>query len=96
MYICIALFGITSGTLYQKKYCQAMDLRTGGAIQLSIASVIMFLLAANQETMQVDWSFGFLASTGWLALMNSIGAISLMFIMLRRGQASASFSDPLA
>ena len=87
-YVCVALFGITAGTLYQKKFCQAMDLRTGGAIQLGVASVIMFLLASSQESMHVDWSIGFLASTGWLALMNSIGAISLMFLMLRRGQAS--------
>jgi drug/metabolite transporter (DMT)-like permease len=88
LYVCVALFGITSGTLYQKKFCQSMDLRTGGAIQLSVAAVIMLLLANNLETMNIDWGFGFIASTAWLALMNSIGAISLMYIMLRQGKAA--------
>ena len=86
--VTIALLGITSGTLYQKRFCQGMDLRTGGAIQLGIAAFIMWLLASNFETMNVEWSFGFVASTAWLALMNSIGAISLMYLMLRRGKAT--------
>lgn len=87
LFVIIALLGITSGTLYQKKFCQAMDLRTGGAIQLSIAAVIMWVLASNFETMTVNWSIGFVASTAWLAIMNSIGAISLMYLMLRKGKA---------
>ncbi len=88
LFVVVALIGITSGTLYQKKFCQAMDLRTGGAIQLGIAAIVMWVLASTNETMVVDWSFGFIASTAWLALMNSIGAISLMYLMLRRGKAS--------
>ncbi|WP_232827857.1 DMT family transporter [Marinomonas shanghaiensis] len=88
-FVIIALLGITSGALYQKKFCQSMDLRSGGAIQLTIAAMIMWLLASNFETMTVQWSFGFIASTAWLALMNSIGAISLMYLLLRRGKASA-------
>ncbi len=88
LFVVVALIGITSGTLYQKKFCQAMDLRTGGAIQLGIAALVMWLLASTNETMVVDWSFGFIASTAWLALMNSIGAISLMYLMLRKGKAS--------
>lgn len=88
LFVVVALIGITSGTLYQKKFCQAMDLRTGGAIQLGIAAIVMWLLASTNETMVVDWSFGFMASTAWLALMNSIGAISLMYLMLRRGKAT--------
>src|SRR3954464_2744992 len=51
-----ALLGITAGTLYQKKFCTGMDLRTGGFIQLTVASVITFLLAASFESLEIDWT----------------------------------------
>ena len=83
-----ALLGITSGTLYQKKYCGGMDLRTGGFIQLSVASTITFVLALSCESLRVTWTPAFVLSSAWLSVINSIGAISLLFIMIRRGEAS--------
>ncbi len=89
-YLCMlaALGGITLGTLYQKKFCAGMDLRTGGCIQLGVASAVVGLLACLHETGPVHWSFELLASSLWLSLVNSIGAISLLFVMMRRGEAS--------
>ena len=89
-YLCMmaALAGITLGTLYQKKFCGGMDLRTGGCIQLGIASVGVGLLACFHETGPVHWGVELVASSLWLSLVNSIGAISLLFVMMRRGEAS--------
>ena len=89
-YLCVvlALIGVTIGTLYQKKFCSNMDLRTGGFIQLSVASLIAFVLALRYEGLQVDWSLPLILSSGWLSVVNSIGAVSLLFIMVRRGEAS--------
>lgn len=84
----VALFGITAGTLYQKRFCGTMDLRTGGFVQLSVASVILYLLAHNFETMEVNWTTEFVLSVSWLSIINSIGAISLLYLMIRRGEAS--------
>jgi drug/metabolite transporter (DMT)-like permease len=84
----LALFGITAGTLYQKKFCSTMDLRTGGFIQLTVGSVVLLGMAASLETMEVSWTIEFAGSLAWLAVMNSIGAISLLFLMIRRGEAS--------
>lgn len=86
--VILGLLGITAGTLYQKKFCQGMDLRTGGAIQLAIAAVVMGVLATETETMQIEWTLGFISSTACLVFLNSIGAVSLMYLMLRRGKAS--------
>ncbi len=86
--VILGLLGITAGTLYQKKFCQGMDLRTGGAIQLAIAAIVMGALATETETMQIEWTFGFISSTACLVFLNSIGAVSLMYLMLRRGKAS--------
>lgn len=89
-YLCVllALVGVTAGTLYQKKFCSNMDLRTGGFIQLSVASLIVFVLAMYYEGLQVEWSLSLILSSGWLSIVNSIGAISLLFILIRRGEAS--------
>lgn len=89
-YLCVvlALVGITAGTLYQKKYCFAMDLRTGGFIQLSTAAIVTFFLAQQLEGLAVQWTATMIFSASWLALVNSIGAISILFILVRKGEAS--------
>ena len=89
-YLCVALalIGVTAGTLYQKKFCSSMDLRTGGFIQLSVASLIAFVPALRHEGLQVDWSLPLILSSGWLSVVNSIGAVSLLFLLVRRGEAS--------
>ena len=37
----LSLLGITSATIYQKRFCPSFDLRTGAAIQYLAASLIM-------------------------------------------------------
>jgi drug/metabolite transporter (DMT)-like permease len=84
----IALAGITPGTLYQKRFCANMDLRTGGVIQYSATGVVVLVLALIFETMKIDWTPQFMFSILWLAVVLSIGAISLLYLMIRRGAAS--------
>jgi drug/metabolite transporter (DMT)-like permease len=84
----IALLGITFGTLYQKRFCSHMDLRTGGVIQFSATGIVMLLLALTLETRQVQWTGQFIFALFWLAVVLSIGAISLLYLMIRRGAAS--------
>lgn len=86
--VVLALVGITAGTLYQKKFCVGMDLRTGGFVQLTVASVVMFFLAKNFEGFDVQWTTPLILSSAWLSVVNSIGAISLLYIMMRKGEAS--------
>ena len=42
--------GITGGTLYQKRFCSHMDLRTGGVIQFSATGIVLAVLALLLET----------------------------------------------
>ncbi len=86
--VLVALAGITIGTLYQKKFCVGMDLRTAGFVQLTVASVVAGLLASNLENLAVVWTPTLIAASAWLSLVNSIGAVSVLFMMMRRGQAS--------
>lgn len=83
----IALLGITAGTLYQKKYCPAFDLRTGAVIQFVPTLLVTAALALLTETTQVRWTGHFVFALGWLVLVLSIGAVSLLNVLIRRGSA---------
>lgn len=83
-----ALFGITAGTLYQKRFCTDLDLRTSTVIQYVAAAIATCTVAAMTETMVIDWTADFLFALGWLTLVLSIGAISLLMLLIRHGAAS--------
>ncbi|MCH6167525.1 DMT family transporter [Pseudonocardia alaniniphila] len=51
-----ALFGITAGTLYQKRFCPEFDLRTGQVMQFTAAIVVMLPVAAATESFHVEWT----------------------------------------
>jgi len=84
----VALVGITLGTLYQKRHGATMDLRTGSAIQFAASACLMAVLASLTETMEVEWTGEFIFAMVWLVLVLSVGAISLLFILIKRGAAS--------
>lgn len=86
--VVMSLVGITLGTLYQKKYCSGMDLRTGSFVQLGVATLVVFCLSIEFEGFAVHWTPELLFASSWLSIVNSIGAFSLLFIMMRTGEAS--------
>lgn len=83
----LALLGITAGTLYQKRFCPSFDLRTGSIIQFVPSLIVTAALAAATETMQVTWSGQFVFALAWLVLVLSLGAVSLLNVLIRRGSA---------
>ena len=82
-----ALLGITAGTLYQKRFCPRFDLRTGSVMQFLPSLVLTLLVASQTETMQIRWTGDFVFALGWLVLVLSIGAISLLNLLIRSGSA---------
>ncbi len=85
----IALLSITAGTLYQKRFCGAQDLRTQSVVQFIAALAVVLPLALLLETRPVVWSGEFIFALGWLVLVLSLGAISLLLLLIRRGAATA-------
>jgi drug/metabolite transporter (DMT)-like permease len=83
----IALLGITAGTLYQKRFSPAFDLRTGSVVQFLPCLAITLLIAQQTETMQVHWTGHFVFALGWLVFVLSLGAVSLLNLLIRRGSA---------
>ena len=84
----LALAGITAGTLYQKRFCGAIPMLTAGVIQFGAAGAATFALALLTETRIVQWTPQFLFALGWLVLVLSLGAIGLLYTMIRHGEAS--------
>jgi len=83
----VALLGITAGTLYQKRFCPSFDLRTGSVVQFLPCLAVTALAACATETMQVRWSAAFIFALGWLVFVLSLGAVSLLNLLIRRGSA---------
>ncbi|KQW41236.1 MULTISPECIES: DMT family transporter [unclassified Roseateles] len=83
----LGLLGLVAGTLYQKRYCAHMDLRSGAGIQMAVSALAVATVAGPLEGFAIDWTPELVGAWLWLGLVNSIGAFSLMFIMIRRGQA---------
>jgi drug/metabolite transporter (DMT)-like permease len=83
----LGLLGITAGTLYQRNFCPHFDWRSGAVAQFLPAAIATGLAAAMTEQMQIDWQGGFVFALGWLVLVVSIGAISLLNYLIRTGPA---------
>lgn len=83
----VALLGITAGTLYQKRFCAQFDLRTGSVIQFVPTAVLTAIAVALFEDFRIEWTGDFVFALGWLVLVLSIGAISLLNLLIRRGSA---------
>ncbi|GAA0397466.1 DMT family transporter [Microbispora corallina] len=86
------LLGLSLGTLYQKRFCPRMDLRSGQAVQLLAAVPVIGLLTVTLEHPRVTAWAPFTGAVLWLALVNSIGAFTLLYLLLRRSQASRASS----
>lgn len=84
----VALLGITAGTLYQKRFGQGMDLRTGSLVQYVGALLVLLPVAMTTETMRVHWSLDFVLALLWLVLVLSLGAITLLMMLIRSGEAA--------
>lgn len=85
-----ALGGITAGTLYQKRYCAWFDLRAGSVIQFAAAFLVMAPIAAWTEPGETEWTPPLIGALIWSVLAMSIGAISLLFVLIRRGAGGAA------
>ena len=92
--LCVmALLSITAGTMYQKRYCARFDLRSGAAIQFTAALLVTLPFAIwfegfNLAFDTVQWKPRFIAALAWSALALSIGAMFLLYALIRKNAAT--------
>ena len=80
--------GITLGTIYQKKYVVSVDLLSGTAIQFLAACIPVSLLAVIFESGRITWNFPVVATAIWLIIAQSVGAVLILYAMIRAGAVS--------
>lgn len=82
-----ALLGITIGTLYQKRFCPSFDWRSGSVAQFLPTAVVTGLLAWTFEHLEVHWVGELVFALGWLVLVLSIGAVSLLNWLIKHSSS---------
>ena len=86
--VVVAVVSMTVGMLYQKRRCAHVDLVTGTTVQLAFAAVAAFMVAWWIGDRPIEWSVRIAATLGWSVLVLSIGATLVLYMLLRRGDAS--------
>ena len=84
----VALFSITSGTLYQKRFVKPTDVRTANVIQLAAAFVVTLPLTLL-EGEAITWNHSFIGAMAWSVLALTLGGSSLLYLLIQRGAATA-------
>ena len=84
----MALTAMTSGTLYQKKTCPSFDVRTGQVIQFAASLLVTLPFALLLETQTIQWTPKFFMAMAWSVFVLSGVGISVLFIMIRHGEAT--------
>jgi len=84
---CVGLAAITFATLYQKASASHLDLRASLLPQYAGAALITGLYALAFESRVVVWNMQLGLALAWLVVGLSIGAISLLLLLLRENAA---------
>jgi drug/metabolite transporter (DMT)-like permease len=82
-----ALFSITIGTLYQKRFVSACDVRSANAIQLG-AALLVTLPLMFLETESMRWNAELVGAMTW-SVMVTLGGSSLLYLLIQRGAATS-------
>jgi len=83
-----ALFSITVGTLYQKRFVAPCDVRSANAVQLGAALLVTLPLALGEgEAMR--WNGELAGAMAWSVLGLTLGGSSLLYMLIQRGAAAS-------
>ncbi|MES1926238.1 DMT family transporter [Salinisphaera sp. T31B1] len=84
-----AMLGITLGTIWQKHIGAAADIRTGAATQFIGAAAITIPIALSTEAGRFEMVWQSWVGLLWSVFGLSVGAISLLLFMIRRGSVAS-------
>ena len=83
-----ALFSITVGTLYQKRFVQPCDVRSASTVQLMAAFCVTWPWAwMEPETLR--WNAELVGAMAWSVLVLTLGGSSLLYLLIQRGAAAS-------
>jgi len=83
----LSLVSITVGSLYQKRFVAACDVRSANAVQL-MAALAITLPLAMWETEPMDLHPELVGAMVWSVAVLTLGGSSLLYLLLHRGAAT--------
>lgn len=86
--VLIALAAITAGTLYQRVFCPAADLRAASIVQFAATLAVLAPLALAVEGFEVRWRWALAGAIAFLVILASIFAVNALHTLMRRGEAT--------
>jgi drug/metabolite transporter (DMT)-like permease len=86
--VTVSLLAITTGTLYQRRYCKNTDLRSANFIQFAISLAVVAPLALVVEGFVVRWSWPMVISIVFLVILASILAVNILNKLMLQGHAA--------
>jgi drug/metabolite transporter (DMT)-like permease len=84
----LGMVSVTSGTIYQKRHLQKVDIRWAATLQYLAALVVILPFALLLEPFHVELGWQFLAVLAWSVLGTSVAAILLLLYLINKGQVS--------
>ena len=88
----LALLSISLASIVQARRGVRSRLAADAAVQYAAAGGLTLIASLLYEDQFVDWSTEFLGALAWMVIGLSIGAVSLYYILLRRGAATRTAS----
>lgn len=85
----LALFGITAGSLWEKKFGLSHHPVTANLVGFGAGLIGILPAMFWFETMEVNWTWGFTAALAYLVIGNSVVAVGLLLAMIRVGDVSS-------
>ena len=85
----VSLISITLGTLYQRRFCNAIDWRAGNVVQYIAVTALFGTGAILFEDNTIQWSAEFALALAWLTVVLSIGTIGLLYWLIRHQAATS-------
>jgi drug/metabolite transporter (DMT)-like permease len=83
-----ALFGMTAGTLWEKRFGISMHPIISNLIQYGVGFAAILPVAVAMETLHIAWTGEFVAALAYLVIANSLISMTLLLVMIRRGEVS--------
>jgi drug/metabolite transporter (DMT)-like permease len=81
----LGALSISFGSVYQKRFATSLHLASGGAWQYVGASIAVLIPAVLMEEMRFDGSATAWFALGWSVIVLSLGAITLLMLLIRLG-----------
>jgi drug/metabolite transporter (DMT)-like permease len=88
----LALSVMTAGALLERKSGRPTHLVTANLVMCSVALAASIPVAWVTETMVVDWAPELFIGLGYMVFVNSLISLSILFAMLRHGEAARASS----